>query len=876
MADAPDQQPDDTRRDPIGPEDVASDLQPYDLLASNTGWPDPELFLASNYGLSGDIEPLATDPPVFLVRYEEVTSRLDYCESAELAQQFQTQASLLLHMRPDSGRIQGPHPLETNEGMLLCPFEETEEHREGYARVFALPPGDPAPATVSDDIFGAFAARLIRDLSAAFEEAFGEEPPVLHASLDLRQAGPTVVKILRDVEDTGVRDPIAKALVTALRQVQPLGQDLRTQLIHHRPVPTEVVGEVADEGDDETASGKLAGVWQPTAFTDPASLGEGWLVAALAGLAADILLRRADPLSILPAVRRFHAELPLTEAEIKALWPLTIVRLGLMRAATERDAVLGLLQDEAHLTDLRERFDAATAVSPAFMEAAIRDAVDWPRPSDPELERLLPELDPDQIRLVDLSAASTAFFEGNWEDPESDWKLLARIAWDTKMGATRFGEYRLSRSHQSTRAEAENYALHVDLCAPAGTVAVAPFGGMIRLEEGRMHLTSPEITLHLEGLDTILADGTALFPGDRLGVIAGAEGSVGGLRIRLCRSMSLDPPLFTSRSQVGLWRQLVLSPSLILGLDLDAPVAGEGHFIRGWRDQVFDAQGRPFLDLSGSAGLIGHGHAGLAETAYRQWLLLNGLGGTQAESEYQAALLQRLPGELDTVVAVTTEPLAMELAEQLADRVFSEGGPVIADERRTGFGRNGRSFWAFQEQNEPPDIVVTPTPVPGEPLAAVIMSRDRLPEGLSLPRPDASAVACRLGTYVIDALEEAGLMEQAQLTAAELHRRLDLLAQASDGRLAREGEGLSHDLLLEDRTAQAAADDLLRRGIAVLVAGENRISLIAPHCLSPARLDDLIDQLAEMMGISLPFLLPATAEEAENRMPLQEAEPAPI
>ncbi|WP_165217036.1 aminotransferase class III-fold pyridoxal phosphate-dependent enzyme [Affinirhizobium pseudoryzae] len=806
-------------------------------------WPDAELFLASHYGLSGEIEAIAADPPSYLVRYDEVTSRLDFCSDPDEARQFEAEAALLLHMHPETGRIEGPQPLETTEGNLLCAFEADEDTREGYARVCAFPAGAPAPASVDGAVLGGFAARLIRDLAAAAEDARDEEMPALWSASDLRQAGPTVVKILRQVNDPAIRDPIAKAMVTALRRVQALGSDLRSQLIHHHPVSRELVGTVTDTA------------WQPTGFVDPASLGEGWVVASLAAVCADLLLERpGDAMTFLPAVEAFHAELPLVEADIEALWPLIIVRIGLLRAAAERDAAIGDPDDTPWLMRVRDGFDRVTGLQPAMMEAAIRHTLDWPPRPLPDFGPLLPEIDPEKIRLVDLSPASTAFFDGNWRDPESDWRILARIAWDTKMGATRFGEYRLSRGHAQRDGHAENYALHVDICLPAGTVALAPFGGLLQLRDGRLLLNGPEACLHLEGLDTVLADGTALFAGDRLGVVAGAEGSVGGLRIRLSREANLVPPLFVATGDVGLWRQLAISPSVLLGIDADAPQPAEQRaFVRGWREHVFDATGRPFIDLTGGAGLLGHGHAGLADAAYHQWLLLNGLLSTPVEAEFQAALLQRLPGELDTVVALTGEIAAMELAQQLGERLYSEDeSPLIADERRTGFGRTGHGFWAFDAGETIPDIVVTGSPVPGEPLAAVVMRRSALPQTLELPQPDASMVACRLGSTVIDLLDDPDLIANAADAARVLEQALTHLTTASEGRLAVSGAGLAPELSVSGLSAPDLAERLLQHGVIASALDDVRLQLIAPLCIARASLEVVVDALSHILGIPAP------------------------
>jgi acetylornithine/succinyldiaminopimelate/putrescine aminotransferase/Ser/Thr protein kinase RdoA (MazF antagonist) len=837
-----------------------------------TAWPDADVFLADHYGLSGDLEPLETDPPSFLLHYEEVTCRLQFGREPDELEQFQTRTELLSHIHAEFGRVQAPRPLEAVDGSSIVFYEATDDHSGGFAVVYAHPPGETPSRGIGSDAaarqqLGLFAARLIRDLAAAQDAAGRVEDeeedvtvalPPLTASHDLRQAGPVVVRLLRDVSDPAVRDPIAKAMVTALRQVQPIGADLRVQLIHHHPAGKDLVGEAQD------------GPWTPTGFTDPAALGDGWIVASLAALCADLIDEDGDgALAILPAVAAFHAELPLQDAELKALWPLTIVQMGLNLAAIERWEAMAPGEATGRAVQARRLFEVALGVHPAFMHAAILDCLDWPQADEPDFGRLLPDIDPDLIRLVDLSATSSLLTEGNWEDPEVDWRLLARIAWDTKMGATRYGEYRLSRAFAATGPEADNLALHVDLCVPAGTVAVAPFGGMVRYTGGRLLLTGKEASLHLEGLDTILADGTALFAGDRLGVVAGADGSIGGLRIRLGREAELLPPLFATPATARLWKRLSLSPARILGLDVDAPEAGNTAYVRGWREQVFDPFGFGSIDLSGAAGLLGHGHPAIAEAAYRQWLTLNGLAGTPAEVEFQAALLQRMPGELDTIVALTDEAQALELAVQLGDRLFSQDEPpIIADERRSGFGRTGDVYWAFERDGVTPDIVVTGSPVADERLAAVILRRSVLPEDLQLPRPDASAVACRIGIAVIDALEEPGLRETARQASVQLTQRLQALQARAPDAFAIEGEGLSLDLVFEAGDARALADRLTAHRVIVQFVAADRLRLTAPLCLSSASIDRVAAALAQVLGLPEPEPKAAPEEpEADDERP---------
>lgn len=95
----------------------------------------------------------------------------------------------------------------------------------------------------------------------------------------------------------------------------------------------------------------------------------------------------------------------------------------------------------------------------------------------PEIGRLLPDIDPETFRLVDLSVTSPLLYGGNWTDNDNDWKLLAHISRETGRASTRYGEYRLSKGSTDPQQEPESFALHIDACIPARITAVAPLPG---------------------------------------------------------------------------------------------------------------------------------------------------------------------------------------------------------------------------------------------------------------------------------------------------------------------------------------------------------------------------------------------------------------
>lgn len=860
---APDRRTDDGQQ----PDDAPTDDTLDDEIAADA----PESLLWRHFGLPGIASPLADAPGSFEVSGSDLLYRLDVTDDPARRDHFLRQAALLDALAETTG-LQAPRPVRDRDEALVAdlgPDEEAEDEevedgdgagtlpepvRAGpFARLLALPEtGLTAAGRSASPANAAKLGRFVADLTQAIAAAGeGREAASLASPLDLRQAGPLVVRLLRSVSDPEVRNPVAKCMVTALRQIQPLGPDLRRQLVHHAPTRAELLVET---GQDEAGTRS----WQPVGFLSVEALGEGWLIAPLAALLADLMAAAAnDPFAGLPALSAFHAALPLTEPELKALWPLTTIRIALLRAEAEHGAVAAP-EDEERLAARQARralFSAAIAVHPAFMEAAILEAAGWPQEPPPVLGPMLPQIDADDIRLADLSAASPLFAEGNWDDPDIDWRLLARVAFENRMGATRFGEYRLSRAGAAGGSEAENLALHVDLCVPAGTAVVAPMGGVLHLSDRGLVLAGKGASLQLEGLDCPLHEATALFAGDPLGVVAGAEGSVGGLRIRLSRVADLMPPLFAPPRLAAVWRRLALSPSLVLGRDLDAPVIDATPLARGWRDRVYDGHGRAFVDLSGAAGLIGHGHPDMAEAAYRQWLTLAGLQGTGADTEFRAALLALLPEAYATIVTLTDEEQAMAVAMDLAERLSPEpDAPLsIADERRSGFGRPGGRFWGFMGDENLPDIVVTGSPVPGAPLSAVILHR-RHPADAADPGLDAAdAVACRIGTAVLATLGDG---QHVAPDIAEAARRFEgalrSLAQTAPELLEVGGEGLALDLLLgpEAPSAFDLARQLAQQGILVSrPQSADRLPFTAPLCLGTEAGERLVTALRGLLHL---------------------------
>ena len=797
-----------------------------------------EAVLRDHYGLSGTINSIAgRRHPYFLIDNGHMRYLLKAAPTDDPEQDVEGEHALMRHVArsPDGPRVPEPVAARENGDVVRLSLAD----KEYRVRLLTFLDGSPPPTEgpFSEEAIAAFGT-----LSAALTKSLeGFEHPVLDRvpELDLRRAGPLVVELLSTVEDHSARDMIAKAMVTSLRRIQPLGAKLRIQPSHQNLTGLSVVGDIR-EGD-----------WRPDGLTDFTGIARGWLVAGLATSCAFLLQRNGgDPFAILPAARAYHALYPLTEAELEALWPLVVIRIALTAATAEhRHAADPESYEAAAEAEERRSLLAKVAeASPALMSAAILDACGIAK-TMPVIGRLLPEIDPDRIRLVDLGMTSAHFREGNWAEPEIDWKLLAHVAWETGMGSTRYGEFRLSRTKTNTRSRPENFALHIDVCVPAGTVAAAPFSGRLKAAGPRLVLSGAGLTLHAEGLACELAEDTELAPGDAIGTVAGAEGSVGGLRLRLCRDPELVPPLFSTAEQAGIWSIVCPSPSALLGIDIDAPQPEErARLVRGWREYLYDGAGRLLLDFSGAAGLVGHSRRELASAAERQLLLLDAAPekASHAEEEYRRRMAALLPDELDRAFFTESPAAAAQLVAELK---AGRDDLAVADETATGYGRLGHYAWAFEETGLVPDILIA-----GSPAATGfvgVFTRSEIAAGHLDERTPRSigAASFAMANAALELLEKEALRENARETGAYLKTFLERFSERFPTVVAVHGNGL--DLAIDyDGDAEALGARLRRNGVLVTNEGTGRLPLRPPLCLAPESAYFFIEILEDILSES--------------------------
>ncbi|MGZ0718514.1 aminotransferase [Pseudomonas palleroniana] len=522
--------------------------------------------------------------------------------------------------------------------------------------------------------FGALCGRMSQALA-------GFEHPGLERTLqwDPRHAQELITHLLTTLQDLPRRAALAQVAKQVEAYVKPLAQRLPWQAVHMDITDDNVVWQRDAQRH-----------WQCQGVIDFGDLVHTWRIADLSVTCAALLHHaEGDPFVILPTIQACHAITPLQREELQVLWPLIVARAAVLVLSSEQQQRLD--PDNAYLLKNAEHeweiFDVATSVPFELMEAAIFSCLGdtLPTIAERDFAPLLPGLVGREFALIDLGVLSPHFEAGNWEVPGIDHRLLDEAAAVHGLAASRYGQYRLSRTRPDSAAEPETFALHVELHLPHGSVVQAPFAGTLHAgADGLVCLQGAPLSLRLWGVKTQLTPGSALVKGQVLGQVQAP------LTVQLCRA-ELEPPLFCAPSRAPAWRALCPSPATLLGLACDAepeldPEAllarrdasfarSQKHYYvdpprieRGWRNHLIDMQGRSYLDMLNNVAVLGHGHPRMAAVAARQWSLLNTNSRFHyaAIAEFSERLLALAPDGMDRIFLVNSGTEANDLAIRLA------------------------------------------------------------------------------------------------------------------------------------------------------------------------------------------------------------------
>ena len=481
---------------------------------------------------------------------------------------------------------------------------------------------------------------------------------------DLRYAAEVVARLATHVADPGQRAQVQAATAAAWATVEAVAGELPHQAVHL---------DITD--DNVVRTGR-----EPDGLIDFGDLTTTWAVAEPAITISSVLHHAgAEPCSVLPAVRAFHAVRPLSGAEVTALWPLTVLRAAALVVSGHHQAAID--GDNAYAVDALEHewriFAQATSVPLAVMTALVRDALE-PAVGPPPVSghRLVSG----PVTALDLSVDADTMDRGAWRQPGVADRLAGQLPGAV---ATQYARPRLAGAPVLSPVSPPSVPTGVDLWT--ANALGAPWDGIVaEASVQRLVLVAGDRTLTLTGpLDPHAGTGAAVTAGDRL-----ATPRSGRVHVAVRRTGAPEPPPLVRPEYAPGWLAAALDPSPLLGLppvppdpcDLLARRAAafasvQEHYYadpprieRGWRHHLIAADGRAYLDMVNNVAVLGHAHPRIEAAVTRQLRRLN----TNSRFHYAAVvelaerLAALLPDPLDTVFLVNSGSEADDLAIRLA------------------------------------------------------------------------------------------------------------------------------------------------------------------------------------------------------------------
>ncbi|MGZ6780661.1 MAG: phosphotransferase, partial [Mycobacterium sp.] len=291
-----------------------------------------EQILAQHYGLTARATLLGSNQDCNFLVYDaddDIVGVLKIANPAFNATELDAQdaaADLIADAEP-SLRIAVPMP---NLAGDTCTTLSGLLDKTAYIRLLRFLPGGTLyesgylpPAAVAG--LGEVAGRVSRAL-AEFEH------PGLDRALqwDLRYGADVVTQLLSHVTDPSQRATVEEAAAAAWSRIRPLADQLPRQATHLDLTDANVV-----------VTRGAGGVAHPDGVIDFGDLSHSWAVSELAITVSSVLGHPgADPTSILPGVRAFHAIRPLSAEEAEVLWPMVVLRTAVLIVSGAQQATL--------------------------------------------------------------------------------------------------------------------------------------------------------------------------------------------------------------------------------------------------------------------------------------------------------------------------------------------------------------------------------------------------------------------------------------------------------------------------------------------------------------------------------------------------------
>lgn len=525
----------------------------------------------------------------------------------ELRDRLAFQNEVMTVLAADPGGPLAPRPLPAGDGSTIAvvPGRGGEPH---FVRLVEYLPGRPlgevrphTPRLLMD--LGGFAARLVRALSALAQREY--QPDLIwnlkNGLRVVRENAPLVV------------DPARRATLDAVfRTVEEraaLFEGLPEGLVHNDGNDYNVIVAPPEATPGSFGDMRVAG------FIDFGDMTRSWVLSDVAVVLAYAMLDKDDPLGDAAlVVSGYNAVLPLSDEDLRALFPLACLRLCMSVSICAMQKKLD--PGNSYLTISEEPawrlLERLKDVPPAFAEGVSRQACGRPPfPAADAVVRWLEAnrvsfapvmgypLDARAVTVFDLGPASALFErEEHWTDMEALDRLLQAevLRAGARAGLGRYDEARLIYTSPVFRpsgdplAEGRTVHLGMDVFVPPGSDIFAPLDGTVhsfrdnaaRLDYGPTiileHAPAPGVRFytlygHLSrGSLARLEPGKTVLKGERLAAV-GAMDENGGwpphLHFQIIVDMlgrSGDFPGVAPHADRGLWTALSPDPNLILGV----------------------------------------------------------------------------------------------------------------------------------------------------------------------------------------------------------------------------------------------------------------------------------------------------------------------
>ena len=182
---------------------------------------------------------------------------------------------------------------------------------------------------------------------------------------------------------------------------------------------------------------------------------------------------------------------------------------------------------------------------------------------------------------------------------------------------------------------------------------------------------------------------------------------------------------------------------------------------------------------------------------------------------------------------------------------------------QTGFGRVGTHFWAYEQHNVLPDMVILGKPMGnGHPMGAVVCTENiaaQFSQGVEFFSSfGGNPVSCAIGSAVLKTIEEEDLQKQARITGDYFKKALETLQQKHKCISEIRGSGLflGIELLDQERKedtnrAHFIKNYLRQKHILIGTDGpyNNVLKSKPPLCFSKANVDRVVAVIDEGLAL---------------------------